>query len=270
MDYVISDNDFALFSKLVYERTGINLHFGKKQLLQSRVNKILRIRGIPSYRAYYELIKKDNSEKELMEFINLISTNVTHFFREIKHFEFLKNIWYPEFLKNNDKMINIWSSACSSGEEPYSIAITLKELLSHKHNFEILATDISTKVLSIAQRGIYPLSSLEKVSPMITKKYFFEGKNSAKGYVKIKDELKQHIVFEKLNLIEPFKLSSKYDVIFCRNVMIYFDTKVKELIINKMYNFMNTGSYLMIGHSESLNGISHSFKYIMPAIYKKE
>ncbi len=270
MDYVISDNDFALFSKLVYDKTGINLHFGKKQLLQSRVNKVLRKRGISSYRAYYEIVKKDSSGEELIEFINLISTNVTHFFREIKHFEFLKHTWFPEFNFNNSKSVKVWSAACSSGEEPYSLAITMKELLRNNYDFQVYATDISTKVLKMAQRAIYPIGFLDKINNELVKKYFFEGKNSANGYVKLKDEIKKQVVFEKLNLIEPFKVPYKFDIVFCRNVMIYFDLNIKELIINKFYDCMNKGAYLMIGHSESLNGISHPFKYVMPAVYKKE
>lgn len=269
MDYTITDSDFNLFSKLVYDKTGINLHFGKKQLLQSRVNKILRKRNIGSYKQYYDIIKNDNSGEELIEFINLISTNVTHFFREEKHFDFLKNEWAGSLDLSSKKGIKIWSAACSSGEEPYSIAITMKEIFKDLVPFEVFASDISTKVLKIAQKGVYPYSFIEKLDKNIIKNYFLEGKNSASGYVRVKDNVKKHVKFQKLNLIEPFRLPSTFDIIFCRNVMIYFDLNVKELIINKFFDVMNDNSYLMIGHSESLNGVKHPFKYVMPATYKK-
>lgn len=270
MDFIITDQDFALFSKLVYDKTGINLHYGKKQLLQSRVNKVLRKREIPSYRAYYEIVKKDSSGQELIEFINLISTNVTHFFREEKHFDFIKQEWFNNYDFKSKKSVKVWSAACSSGEEPYSIAITLKELLGESTPFEIYSSDISTKVLNMAQKGVYPFASIEKLNEQVLKKYFMEGKNSAAGYVKVKDNIKKHVTFHKVNLIEPFRLPFKFDIIFCRNVMIYFDLNIKELIVNKFFDVMNDNSYLLIGHSESLNGVKHSFNYVMPATYKKD
>ena len=269
MDYVISDKDFDAFAKLVYDKVGIHLTRDKKQLLQSRVNKILRKREIPSYRAYYDIIKNDDSGDELVEFINLISTNVTNFFREEKHFEFIRNTWYPNFDFKFSDSVKVWSAACSSGEEPYSIAITLKELLGDKYPFEIFATDISSKVLNMAQRGVYPFSAVEKMDRSYLKKYFQEGKNNSAGMVKVKSNISRHVKFGRLNLIEPFRLPHNFDMIFCRNVMIYFDLQTKESIVNKFHDFMHKSAYLMIGHSESLNGIKHPFQYVQPATYRK-
>jgi len=269
MDYIISDRDFDAFAKLVYDKVGIHLTRDKKQLLQSRVNKVLRKRNINSYRAYYDIIKNDDSGDELVEFINLISTNVTHFFREEKHFDFLKNVWYKNFDFKYSNSVKVWSAACSSGEEPYSIAITLKELLGDKYPFEIYATDISSKVLGMAQRGVYPVAAVEKIDKSLLKKYFQEGKNNSEGLVKLKSSITKHVQFNRLNLIEPFQLPHHFDIIFCRNVMIYFDLQTKEGIVNRFYDFMNNPSYLMIGHSESLNGIKHPFQYVQPATYKK-
>jgi chemotaxis protein methyltransferase CheR len=270
-EIALSDADFKKFSDLVYEKTGINLHYGKKQLLQSRANKILRKRDIPSYREYYNIIINDKSDQELMDFINLISTNVTHFFREEKHFQFLKEVWLNDFLSGNPQSVKIWSAACSSGEEPCSIAIALMEMLpEHLKNFSILATDISTKVLSMAKRGIYPHERVSNIPPALLRKYFLQGSSSAHGYVKIKNELLNLITFNRINLIEPFHNISSFDVIFCRNVMIYFDTPTKEMIVNKLFNHLKPGGYLFVGHSESLNGLNTPFQYIQPAVYRRK
>ena len=271
MDYVISDADFNLFAKLVYDKTGINLAQGnKKQLLQSRVNKVLRTRNIASYRDYYEIVKADTSGGELEDFINLISTNVTHFFREEKHFEYLREQWHPNFDFTKTNIVRIWCSASSTGEEPYTISITMKELLGEKFPYEIFASDIDTKVLEKASKGIYPLQSVEKMDKMLLKKYFQQGKGNASGYVKVKENIRKHVNFHRVNLIEPFRMQNKFDIVFCRNVMIYFDTQTKSNIVSKFYDVMNSDSLLCIGHSESLNGFKHPFKYVQPATYKKE
>ncbi len=270
-EFQLSDSDFEKFSDLVYQKTGINLHYGKKQLLQSRANKILRKRGISSYREYFQIIVEDKSQQELHEFINLISTNVTHFFREEKHFQFMKEVWAPDILKRGEKNIEIWSSACSSGEEPYSIAICLKELLDGTgQKYSVFASDISTKVLSMAQRGIYTRDRIENIPPDLVRRYFQEGRESAMGYVKLKNEIRNMVSFRRINLIEPFTNLKTFDIIFCRNVMIYFDFPTKQLIVEKLYHQIKPGGYLFIGHSESLNGLSTRFKYIMPATYRKE
>jgi chemotaxis protein methyltransferase CheR len=271
MDYVISDHDFGLFAKLVYDKTGIDLSQGnKKQLLQSRVNKVLRQRKIDTYRDYYEIVKADTTGGELEDFINLISTNVTHFFREEKHFEFIREEWMQTFNFKEKRDVKIWCAASSTGEEPYTISITMKELLGEKFPYEIFASDIDTKVLKRAGRGVYPIASVEKMDKSLMKKYFQQGKGNAAGYVKVKDTIRKHVKYDRVNLIEPFKVPHKFDIVFCRNVMIYFDAKTKQSIVNRFYDVMNPNSYLMIGHSESLNGLKHPFKYVQPATYKKD
>lgn len=271
MDFSLSDHDFKNFSDLVYQKTGINLHYGKKQLLQSRANKVLRTRNILSYKDYYNIIINDKTDQELSDFINLISTNVTHFFREEKHFNYLKEVWLKEYLATKQNSVKVWSAACSSGEEPYSIAIALSEMLDRKaHNISILASDISTKVLGLAKRGIYSEDRVTDISQYLMKKYFKQGSGPAKGYLRIKQELIDLVSFEKVNLIEPFDRIPSFDIIFCRNVMIYFDSPTKELIVNKLYNHLKPGGYLFTGHSESLNGLHTPFIYVQPAIYRKK
>jgi len=149
------------------------------------------------------------------------------------------------------------------------LSITLKELLGDKYPFEIYASDISTKVLNMAKRGIYPITSVESMDKSLVKKYFQEGSGKAAGYVKVKNNIQKHVSFHRVNLIEPFKLPHSFDLIFCRNVMIYFDAPTKESIVNRFDNFLLKGGYLMIGHSESLNGLKHPFQYVQPATYKK-
>lgn len=262
----ISDSDFKRFSKLVYDKTGINLHDGKKQLLQSRVSKVLRKRRIASYREYYDIIIADKTETELIDFINLISTNVTYFFREEKHFAYLRDVWANEPRERGN--VEVWSAASSTGEEPYSIAIELAEILGGP-KFNILGTDISTRVLDIAKKGIYTLDKLEKVPPHLVKKYFQKGTGSAQGYARVKKELRDRITYRKLNLIEEFPMRTMYDLIVCRNVMIYFDIPVKNGIIRRLQNRIKPGGTLFIGHSESLNGLKHELEYVAPAIYRK-
>lgn len=264
----LSDGDFKRFSELVYEKTGINLHEGKKQLLQSRVNKIMRQRGLTSYREYYDLIVRDKTDGELIEFINVISTNVTYFFREEKHFEFLRGQWRDQLAPGRDA-VEVWSAACSTGEEVYSLCIELSEVLGSRP-YHILGSDISTKVLKIAEKGIYSLEKLTGVNEAMLKRYFQRGTGTAEGYVRVKKDLRDRTSFRIINLVEEIPLRTQYDLIVCRNVMIYFDSHVKNRIVNKLENCIKPGGYLFIGHSESLNGLSHDLQYVAPAIYRKK
>jgi len=269
-NYTISDHDFKLFADLVYNKTGINLYDGnKKQLLQSRVNKVLRKREIPTYRDYYDIIAKDTSGDELTDFISLISTNVTHFFREAKHFDFMKQVWFPNFPLKHSESIKIWCAASSSGQEPYCLSMTMYDLVADKYKYDILATDISEKVLKQARKAVYANKDIEGLDHTILQKYFQKGSGKAEGYVKIKPHITRSVHFDILNLIEDFTHPYNYDLVFCRNVMIYFDLPTKEKIVNRIYQYMNKGAYFMIGHSESLNGLKHSFQYVQPATYRK-
>jgi len=264
----VTENEFKKFSILVYEKTGINLHIGKKQLLESRLSKILRKREIQSFTEYYNIIVNDTSGKELMHFINLISTNTTHFFREQAHFDFMKETFPTHFAKQNQ--LEGWCAASSTGEEPYTILITLNEIFGNNKKFSLLATDIDTEVLAKAERGIYKLQSLEKLPESMKKKYFQIGTKSAEGYVKVRDEIRNKVQYKKINLVEPLMIKKQYDFIFCRNVMIYFDKNVKTKVVNLLYDCLKPGSYFFVGHSESLNGLQHKFSYVKPAIYFKD
>jgi len=265
----LKDEEFEAIRKLVYKKSGIFLNEEKRDLVRNRLGKILRRKQISSFKDYYKLVIKDPTGQELIQLLDAISTNFTHFFRENQHFEFLKNTVILNCSQN--KRIKIWSAGCSSGEEPYSIAITLLEAIKDIETWsvKILATDISTRVLEKAIRGVYQEEQLSTLPKVTLHKYFLRGKGLWAGYYQVRPEVKKMVEFKRLNLLEPFPFKTLFDVIFCRNVMIYFDRPTKENLITRFSQALVPGGYLFIGHSESLMGLKHRFKYIKPAIYQK-
>lgn len=271
----MTDADFGKISRLVYEVCGINLTEGKKELLKARLGKVIRQGAFRSFRDYYEHVVKDSSGKELVRLLDAVSTNFTSFFRESQHFEYLRNEFLPEAVgrkKGQGKKLRFWSAGCSSGEEPYSLAIAVLESLDYPETWDlkIFSTDLSSKVLKMAAEGIYPQEKIRSVPVPVVRKYFLRGDNEWKGYVKVKSSLKKHIFFERLNLMETFSFSESFDCIFCRNVMIYFDKPTQAALLGRFFHYLSPGGALLIGHSESLAGIQHSFCYVKPAIYRKE
>ncbi len=271
----ISDSEFEKFSDLVYRRAGINLHPGKKQLVQARLGKIIRRYGLSSFRDYYEVVLNDGTGNKLIELLDRISTNHTYFFREQDHLDQLINTILPDILslasvrKANE--IRLWSAGCSTGEEPYSIAIYLLEYgrLPAGMRVRILATDLSTKVIEIADRGIYQEGKLRNVPSQLIRKYFQRGQGSSAGYYRVDKTVRSLITFRKFNLIDAFPFRGQFEVIFCRNVMIYFDKQMQRRVVNKFSEVVKPGGYFVVGHSESLSGIQHQLKYIAPTIYRK-
>jgi len=249
----ITAKQFMRFRDLVYRECGINLHEGKEQLLSARLAKRLRYTGINSVDKYLKMLENDN--QELILFLDAISTNHTFFFREKHHFDYLKN-----------GQSNIWCSASSSGEEPYSVAI---DCLEKGFRPTILATDISTNVLMVGEKAIYPIERTKDLAPHIIKKYFQKGRGRWSGYVRLKDEVKKIVTFRRFNLVTDTLPNQEFDVIFCRNVMIYFDNIVKEKLINRLHNVLKKNGYLIVGGAESLSNLRHKYKYISPSIYKK-
>lgn len=270
----LSDKDFEKMRRLIYEECGINLTPAKKELVKARLSKRLRIGQFKSFHDYYEYVLNDTSGKELILLLDSIVTNFTFFFREPKHFEYLKANFLPEILskKNAEKKLNFWSAGCSSGEEAYSIIMTLLEAIENPFLWKIhvLATDLSTRALKTAAAGIYLKEKVRDLPPLIIKKYFLKGNQQWADYVKVKDQLKQYVRFQRLNLMEPFSFTEPFDCIFCRNVMIYFDKEKQRSLVNRFYECLLPGGILIIGHAESLAGIPHQFKYLKPSIYKKE
>ncbi len=270
----ITDHEFQRISRLVYDQCGINLTEGKRELVKARLGKRIRNGPFRSFQDYYEYVLNDDTGQELIQLLDSITTNFTFFFREPSHFDYLRKEILPSLTdrgRDDKRFLRVWSAACSSGEEPYSIAITLLEAIGHPFlwDLSILATDISTKVIRAAQTGIFPKERIRSVPPPLIKKYFLRGEGSWKDYVKVKEEVRKLVQFRRLNLMEPFDHPEPFDCIFCRNVMIYFDKKAQSALVNRLYECLKEGGYLLIGHSESLTGISHPFKYVRPAIYKK-
>jgi chemotaxis protein methyltransferase CheR len=250
----ISTQQFKHLSDIVYQECGIYLHDGKQQLLQARVSKRLRSTAIKSIDEYINRLKKD--PQELVSFIDAVSTNHTFFFRESHHFNYL-----------NDIHQNIWCAASSSGEEPYSIAIHCME---KGFKPSIHATDISTNVLQMGQRGVFPFERARSVSSPILKKYFKKGQGKWNGYIKVRREIRGMVSFRRYNLVTDAVPPMEYDIIFCRNVLIYFDNETKAKVVNKLYGALKSGGYLAIGGAESLNNIEHRYTYISPSIYRKD
>jgi len=271
----LSDAEFQAFSDLVYKKAGINLHAGKKELVRARLAKRLREDGFDSFGEYYQFVINDETGDELVQLLDSISTNLTNFFREPKHFQFMVQVFLPEISRaaaKKGRRLRIWSAGCSTGEEPYSIAITVLENMPDLEQWDvkILATDLSTKVLATARRGIYPFERLADISPEVLRRWFQKGQGDWAGWFKVKDQVKRLIVFRRLNLIEPFPFQRSFDLIFCRNVMIYFDKKTQADLTARLHQVLADGGYLLIGHSESLTGVNQAFNYIQPTIYRKK
>jgi chemotaxis protein methyltransferase CheR len=267
----LSDSNFRRFSQLVYENCGINLHDGKKELVRARLGKRLRATGCKNFNTYFKLLNEDAKGWELVHMLDAISTNQTFFFREEKHFEFLKEKVFSSYKALLPKRLRLWSAGCSSGEEPYSLALWLTEHFEQIDSFDvkIMATDISTKVLAKAERGVYPKKQFSKIPKHQLRKYFQRGGGRQEGFFRVKQPLKDMVEFQRHNLMGPFEYENSFHLIFCRNVMIYFKRETRESLIDKFYRCLEDGGYLLIGHAESLTGIKHRFKYVQPSVYQK-
>jgi chemotaxis protein methyltransferase CheR len=263
---VLKAPEFEKFRRLAYDQFGLNLTEAKHPLVAARLGKKLRELKIPSYEAYYDLIVGDRTGETLIALIDALSTNHTAFLREASHFDFLKHHVLPGLLQRSS--IDIWSVPCSTGEEPYSIAVTLLEHLGNlpKPVLKIRATDISTRALTVAKLGAYTVDRLGAMPLPLIKKYF---KQAGPGSFQINPEVRRMIEFDRGNLIEPLRPGGSFPVIFCRNVMIYFDKPTQERVVTNLSQFLEPGGYLLIGHSESLMGVRHSLDYVQPAIYRK-
>ncbi|MGQ9843924.1 MAG: CheR family methyltransferase [Spirochaetota bacterium] len=261
----LSQHDFDFIRNIVFKESGIKLSDMKKALVQSRLLRRMRELHIQSYDEYCDYVRK-NYEEEIGNLINCITTNKTEFFREKDHFSILQDVLEREFCHKN---IALWSAGCSTGEEAYSIAIAIMES-GFKKQFTITATDIDTNVLSVAQNGIYPMDAVHMFDSNLLKKYFLKGKDQYQGYVKVKPILKDKIVFQHLNLLDDNYRSKKlYDIIFCRNVMIYFDKDVQAQVLKKFYDYLPKGGYLFLGYAESIVSSNVPFYYIAHSVYQK-
>ena len=259
---------FKGFCKLAYDRAGIAIKPGKEALVTSRISKRMRVLDISSPEAYLKLLQRDKSGEEVMEFLDAITTNFTSFNREADHFEVLHNVM-SNWLNAGQERFRLWCAASSSGEEPYSIMVTLADLFDRQSvDYKLLATDISTTMLAQAKEGIYDASRIAPLTERQKRRYFNALGNSK---FQVTPKLRQLIAFRRLNLAKPpFPMKGPLDVVFCRNVMIYFDLTVRQRLISEIDRLLKPGGLLLIGHAETLTGITSSLKMAKPSVYIKE
>ena len=269
-EFTFSDKDFQRIKRIVYDYAGIDLNESKKNLVYNRLAKRIRFLNQDSFKEYLDYVEKMGKE-EFVHLINAITTNLTFFFRENHHFEYLAETVIPGLLKANanSKKIRIWSAGCSTGEEPYSIAIVLKETVPQGWDAKVIATDLDSNVVQTATNGVYAMDRLKGVTEARKKRWFLKGKGSVEGKVKVKDELKHSIEFGQLNLMEDWPIKDSIDVIFCRNVVIYFDKATQSRLFDRYAERLPMGGHLFVGHSESLYNVCDRFELLGKTIYQK-
>ncbi len=276
-ELTLTDTEFGDFRDLIYKLTGIALNDGKRQLVQSRLQKRLRFYHLATFGDYYRLVSSLGSgEEELTTFINCITTNKTDFFREPHHFEFVTQQILPEIArKAQEEMrsprLRVWHAGCSSGEEPYTLGITLAEALAGKAwDVRQLASDIDTNVLAQAERGIYPAERVAPIPVDRLRRHFLRGTSDGHELYQVKPALRSQVTFRQINLLEewPLRPATRFDIIFCRNVVIYFDKPTQRKLFARFQERLRPGGYLFLGHSESLQGQNDAFDSVGHTIYR--
>lgn len=264
------DNEFMRLAIFIQKKYGINLT-KKKELIRGRLNSTLQSMEFNNFSEYVDYILTRATPSDIENMLNKLTTNYTFFMRENSHFEYLQKTILPYLVKTKkNKVLNIWSAGCSTGQEPYTISIVLKEFLGRdasNWDTRVLATDISQNVLTKAKAGIYTGESIKDL-PQIWKRKYFDH-SPGKDEYEVSKVLKDNVIFRKFNLMDPIGFRLPFDIIFCRNVMIYFDQPTKDRLVDRFYKATNNGGYLLIGHSETLNKSTAKYKYIMPATYRK-
>lgn len=266
----LNSNEFSEICQIVYEQSGILLNIGKEELVRSRLLKRLRMLNVASFREYLKHIKEDRSAQELKMMIDSLTTNKTSFFRENQHFDYLRTKILP-VLKRRDNGLRIWSAGCSTGEEVFSIAMLISEEwpCANPSTLRILGTDISSRVLTKARSGEYDQDNVKDIPSPLLAKYFTLIKPDPQRIYRANETLTKIVKFAGLNLMEPWPMKGLFDVIFCRNVMIYFDNVSQKKLVHRFSQMLAPGGYLLVGHSESLVASYGDFKYVQPATYVK-
>jgi len=268
----LQTEDFLQISEFIQEHYGIQLPVSKKMMVEARLQRRLKATSRTTFGDYFNLVFSPEGKEEFQKMIDLITTNKTDFFRESNHFDFLTESVLPTLVRQQDE-INIWSSACSSGEEVYSILITLEEYFFRTLRslpYHILGTDLSMHVLEKAARAVYDEDRIENVPLYIKKRYFLKNKDRENPKARIKPELLKSVEYKQLNLLKEIRgIDFNYDIIFCRNVLIYFNREVQQEVVSKLVRHLKPGGHLLIGHSESLNNMSLPLRQVKPTVYQK-
>ena len=267
--WALKPREFEQIRRLAHEKFGLDLRHGKEELVAARLGKLIRTGGFGSFDEYYRYVVVDASGEALTGMIDALATNFTSFLREPKHFEFLAAAVLPGWMDRGE--IRVWSAACSTGEEPYTLALTLLDTLSGASHgaIRVLATDISTRALDAARKGVYPKERFLDFPQAWLPKYLLKGEGHSTGFYRVKPEVRRLIEFRRLNLIEPFFHPQPFAAIFCRNVMIYFDTLTQTDLVERLAACLEPGGYLFVGHAESLAGARSNLEYVRPAVYRK-
>ncbi len=269
--FSLTDSELKKFVTLIYDECGISLSLAKKSMLSARLGRRLRALNMGTFKEYYTFLTETlGKNDEMIHMLDVVTTNTTHFFRESNHFKYLTDEALPQLTVSSDA-IKIWSAGCSSGEEPYTLTMVLSDYFARNAgDFSILASDISTNVLKKAKLAVYSDEDVEGISPVYRNKYLMRGKGEQAGNWRIIPELRKKVHFHRLNFMDDnYGIDDQFDIIFCRNVIIYFDWDTKARLINRFYDHLAPGGYLFIGHSETLNGMNENFKAVAPTVYRK-
>jgi chemotaxis protein methyltransferase CheR len=267
MQTALTEQEFGQFQAMLYEIAGISLSSAKKALVCGRLARRLQHYGLTTYGDYFRLLNRPETREELQVAIDLLTTNETYFFREAKHFDLLRDTILPNI--GGSRTVRIWSGACSSGEEIYTIAMIMADVLGDRP-WEIVGSDISTRVLERARAGHYPMERAEDIPQKYLSRYCLKGVGSQDGTFLLDKALRQRIQIMQINLNAALPKLGEFDVIFLRNVMIYFDQKTKQQVVQRMLPFLRPDGYFLVSHSESLNGVTNALKLVSPSVYRKQ
>lgn len=266
----LGSREFRRVVELIKQRAGISLADSKRDMVHARLSRRLRTLSLTSFDEYLDLLG-DPHAAETEHFVNALTTNLTSFFREPHHFEYLARQWLPTMLaETRNRDLRIWSAGCSSGEEPYSIAMTLLDHLPANRGFRILATDLDSETLARADAGIYPVERIEGIANSDRHRWFQRGQGSREGFVRVRPTIRETITFRRLNLFDPWPMKDPIDAIFCRNVVIYFSKDTQRPLFDRFADALTPNGHLFIGHSESLHGVCDRFESLGHTIYRRQ
>lgn len=272
----MNEKQFKHIASYIESTIGIKMPIEKKLMMQSRLNSRLKSLNFPNFEEYINFVfsKTPEAEVELVKLVDAMTTNLTEFFREPAHFDYLTDIVLPKYAKEDRTNIKLWSVGCSSGQEPYTLSIVMSEYLRKNQtsirDFSVLASDVSTRVLKKGINAVYEIDTITNLPLDLKKRYFLKGKNQFHNEVRIKPELRKHVKFMHLNVMnEDFGFRDTMQIIFCRNMLIYFDKPTQENVINKFLRYLEPGGYLFLGHSETIFGMDLPFKSVAPTVFQR-